>query len=146
MTNVVSITSGTRSVEAREIQVSGHEIFSAHEWKEAFAYYLDGVRTNAEHVMYRPKIFFGNVTLRRMKDAYAVEGRGVSTDVPKCDASALLTTTNAHFLVEEALRYFVKHEKTKVLCIEFQDDTKLFIWKMEDGTYDTSLIRPTPDS
>lgn len=146
MTKVVSITSGTRSVGAREIQVSGHEIFSAHEWKEAFAYYLSGVRTNAEHVMYRPKIFFGNVTLRRMKDAYAVEGRGVSTDVPKCDASAMLTVTNAHFLVEEALEYFVKNERTKVLCIEFPKNTKLFIWKMEDKTYDISLSQPSPDS
>ncbi|MDA1169326.1 MAG: hypothetical protein O3A36_03240 [bacterium] len=48
----------------QEIQVSGLRCFSERNWREAFLYYLNGVWSNNQSVMYRPKINLNGYTLR----------------------------------------------------------------------------------
>ncbi len=125
------------NVIEHEIQVSGNECFSAFEWTDAVNYYLEGVRTNDWAVMYRPKIFFGGITLRREDTEYCVYDVAGSPDqeVPAVQGPAVLMVTCENNVVEDALRRLVHTAHLTMIVISFRDGATLYLWKKEDGSY-----------
>ena len=130
-----------------EIQVSGNENFPANEWQEAIRYYLDGVRTNNEAVMYRPKIFFGGLTLRREGDHYTVKEVGAGNpDVitPLFTGPSVLHATCDTGQVEQGLERLVESRHLRMLVIAFAEGSTMSLWKKEDGTYGIHAVNASP--
>ena len=135
MGNVVSLRDELSNFDRHEIQVSGLQLFPADKWRDAITYYLDGVWANEEHVMYRPKIFFGGLTLRQGDTEYIVRGTGPDAVTPVFKADEVLSIGCGLAEVDQGLMCFVRNETIKALVIDFSDGARMYLWKEREGQY-----------
>ena len=118
----------------KDLQVSGSECFSEHRWREAVLYYLFGIWGDKQEVTYRPKISFGNVTLRLDLSTAEYYAYGVSTPElhPEfTDAEILQVESGKQNDVEAALARFVKNDGIRLLIITLplSKNGALALWK-----------------
>ena len=113
------------------IQISGLEDFDPSRWREAILYYLFGVWGNKQEVMYRPKIMFGNITLRldTGSSSYYAYGSSTSETAPHVPPEAHLIVGCGQGEVEQALIRFVKNDAIKVLTIAVPNHGRFCLWK-----------------
>jgi len=125
-----------------DIQISGLECFSPSHWRDAIKYYLFGVWGNKCIVMYRPKIAFGDVTLRlgqypdqRYYYAYGNPKEKVPDKFlhpEENDPSILSTSSSAPSDVEVALMRFVLDDAIECVRIRIPccfGGGEVFLWK-----------------
>jgi hypothetical protein len=116
-----------------EIQVSGlaEQEYPELRWKEAILFYLFGVWSNRESVMYRPKISFGDITLRLdiSSAEYYAYGHQESPreDVPPLGANDLVVTSARQSEVEVGLIRFVKNPKIRQLRLTLETHDKMYL-------------------
>ena len=118
-----------------EIQISGYTNFPESRWREAILFYLFGMWGNRERVTYRPKICFGDVTLRldrQDREYYAYGHAQVPKDVPPLLGTDLVEPSGKQTEVEVALIRFVKDESIKQLRLRLPSVSlvaTLVLWK-----------------
>lgn len=110
----------------KALQVSGLDCFPECRWREAVLYYLVGVWGNRQEVMYRPKIHFGNFTLRLCLGsgqyyAYGEEGSwsGDADRRSRSHHGRILYVECDQDSVEVGLARFVKDDAIGQLTISF---------------------------
>jgi len=116
------------------IQVSGYTNFPESRWREAILFYLFGMWGNRERVTYRPKISFGDITLRLGDGEYYAYGHErVREEIPPLDSDDLVETSGKQTEVEVALIRFVKDDRIKQLRLRLpsvsDDVATLVLWK-----------------
>ena len=124
-------------IVTNDIQVSGLEGFPESRWREAILFYLFGIWSGRESVTYRPKLCFGDITLRldRQNGEYYAYGHAeVPQDVPPLGPDDLVETSGRQAAVEVALIRFVKDNRIKQLRLGVMTDQKvhcaqLVFWK-----------------
>ncbi len=127
------MSTSTVSVVDRELQVGASgRIFPEERWREAILYYLFGVWSGDESVTGRPKIIFGEVTLRLdpQRCEHFVYGKGSDYDF------ATATGPGEHLVVDPAqkdvelgLVRFVKDDRIKKLSIAWSTTVRLSLYK-----------------
>ena len=126
-------------VISNDIQVSGlpSQEFPESRWREAILFYLFGIWTNRQSVTYRPKINFGDITLRLDPSGgeyYEYGHAEVPQDVPPLGPDDLVETSGRQADVEVALIRFVKNDRIKqlrlgVVCDQKVRRAQLVLWK-----------------
>lgn|GEM_PF-1906780 len=121
---------------ARDIQVSGFTNFPESRWREAILFYLFGMWGNRDNVTYRPKIMFGDITLRLDRqdgEYYAYGHERVREEIPPLDSDDLVETSGKQEAVEVALIRFVKDDRIRQLRLRLpsvsDDVATLVLWK-----------------
>ena len=124
-----------------DIQVSGlpSQEYTQSRWREAILFYLFGVWSNKQSVMYRPKIAFGNITLRLDRhdgEYYAYGHEDVPQEVPPLGPNDLVVRSGRQADVEVALIRFVKDNRIKQLRLPGVPSqnvhlAQLVLWKKE---------------
>lgn len=116
-----------------DIQVGGWTHFPESRWREAILFYLFGVWADKEDVISRPKIIFGNVTLRLDLDAREYFAYGCSHDeqLPSFPKEATLMVGCSQDEVEQGLIRFVKNDRIKFLAICLPCQGRVELWKKE---------------
>lgn len=115
------------------ISVSGLTDFDGAHWRKGILHYLFGVWGNRDSVMYRPKINFGNVTLRLNLESgeyYAYGESCTGGNPPLVKSSRELQVMRQQNDVEVGLVRFVKDPNWLKLIIWFGN-------KDEDGRLDS---------
>lgn len=136
------MNSSTIPAVDRELQVGASgRTFPEERWREAILYYLFGVWSGNVAMTLRPKISFGNVTLRLVPDPKALHpdarvyyAYGIAPDGERCSHSAitrgeLLFVGNEQARVETALIRFVKDNRIKTLAISMGTGGGIQLWK-----------------
>lgn len=118
------------------LQVSGLTNFSEERWREAILHFLFGVWGNKYEVMYRPKICFGQLTLRLDPDdreyfAYGLSRDDELPDFPSKDRDSEFVVGCSQTEVEQGLIRFVKNDQIKKLTIALRNHGTLVLWKKE---------------
>ena len=118
------------------IQISGLQEFPESRWREAILFYLFGIWANRQSVTYRPKINFGDITLRLDPSGgeyYEYGHAEVPQDVPPLGPDDLVETSGRQADVEVALIRFVKNDRVKQLRLGVVCDqihlSQLVLWK-----------------
>ena len=118
------------------IQISGLQEFPESRWREAILFYLFGIWANRQSVTYRPKINFGDITLRLDPSGgeyYEYGHAEVPQDVPPLGPDDLVETSGRQADVEVALIRFVKNDRIKQLRLGVVCDqihlSQLVLWK-----------------
>ena len=120
-----------------DIQVSGLACFPEERWREAILHYLFGVWADKQDVTYRPKINFGDITLRLDPSGgeyFAYGHAEVPQNVPPLGPDDLVETSGRQADVEVALIRFVKNNRIKqlrlcVVCDQKVNRAQLVLWK-----------------
>ena len=131
-------------IVSNDIQVSGlpSQEFPESRWREAILFYLFGIWSGRESVMYRPKIGFGDITLRlALGDgeyyAYGTPNEELPAEHPigeRDDHIVVRSWKQAD--VEVALARFVKDDRIKWLTLSFRYSGRLVLWKkLRRGQY-----------
>jgi hypothetical protein len=122
----------------RNIQVSGRTDFPESRWREAILFYLFGVWGNRDNVTYRPKIHFGDITLRlnRQSGEYYAYGHAEAPEPSPSlrDSDELVSVSSGkQEEVEVALIRFVKNNRIKQLHLHFPElrGGFLVLWKKD---------------
>ena|SRR3989338_4400607 len=112
-------------VISNDIQVSGlpSQEFPESRWREAILFYLFGIWTNRQSVTYRPKINFGDITLRL--DTSSGEYYAYGTPHEEMDLyqlrfreeEKLYVRSGKQADVEVALARFVKNDRIRLLTL-----------------------------
>jgi len=112
------------SVEVdRGIQVAGLTYYPENRWREAILAFLFSVWSGDTYVLGRPKIHFGQLTLRLDRDEkrYFVYGKGsdlvVTEGIKTLDEDARLCIGDSQATVETGLIRLVKDNRIKALQI-----------------------------
>lgn len=134
MTSATAIARRVFAEVDHDIQVSGYTNFPESRWREAILFYLFGMWGNRERVTYRPKISFGDITLRLGDGEYYAYGHAqVPENIPPLDSDDLVETSGKQTEVEVALIRFVKDERIKQLRLRLpsvsDDVATLVLWK-----------------
>ena len=122
-------------VLSQDLQVSGLTEFPEARWREAILFYLFGIWSNKDKVVYRPKIAFGDITLRLdLRDGeYYAHGHAESPEYPPAVKleQGLIETTGLKAEVEVALIRFVKDNRIKLLRLQLpaSNHGQLVLWK-----------------
>jgi len=134
-----------------EIQVGGLFSFPESRWREAILFFLFGIWSGKPEVVGRPKIIFGDLTLRLDAEAeeYFAYGRSYES-LPLLIASLLskkhLSVGPRQAEVEQGLIRFAKNNRIKLLTIHAQGGQGIvYLWKKERrGAYGyTAMNVPT---
>lgn len=119
-----------------DLQVSGVHEFPENRWREAILFYLFGVWGDKHDVMYRPKIAFGDITLRLdcSQGTYYAYGTPHERLPPWCyelkAEEKLWVGDGKQADVEVALIRFVKDNRIKLLTLQLPDSKgSIFLWK-----------------
>jgi len=126
-------------VVSNDIQVSGlaSQEFPELRWREAILFYLFGVWSNKQSVMYRPKISFGDITLRLDQGdgeyyAYGEAHEELPTVHPVGERDDHIVVRSwKQNDVEVALARFVKNDRIKWLTLSFRYSGRIVLWKKE---------------
>lgn len=123
-----------------DIQVSGlvSQEFPESRWREAILFYLFGIWSSRQSVTYRPKISFGDITLRLDQlggEYYAYGVAGDIHDVPSVSEDARLGCGGQQAEVELALVRFVKNERIRMLTLKLDSGLLCFWKKQRRGEY-----------
>lgn len=122
----------------RSIQVSGLQIFSQHEWRNALLYYLFGIWAMKQEIVYRPKISFSgpgfsdgvSLCLEAGDGKYSVlAGSQLPRFIPGFNAGEVLCVSSEKTQVEVGLVRFVKDNSIRMLKIDFGEGKVLALWK-----------------
>lgn len=133
----------------REIQVAGNACFNGKKWQGALEYFLDGVQTRSPHVMYRPKIYFSDMSEKngcviRLDGGRYVLGddcQGVDDVIPDFQDFTVFESGPDACGVEHGLRALAKGEIT-MLVIGFNKRERLYLW--EKGFEFGCVVRRDP--
>lgn len=128
---------GVSGVVSNDIQVSGlvSQEFPESRWREAILFYLFGIWSGRQSVMYRPKISFGSVTLRLDSDegkyeAYGTPPEELTSTLRFRADEKLFVDTGRQADVEVALVRFVKNDQIKLLILWLPQLRVFFtLWK-----------------
>ncbi len=140
-----SVTAPLSDIVFNDIQVSGLTCFPRERWREAILYYLFGVWADKEHVIYRPKIAFGLVTLRLDTKAggyyaYGQPEEKLPHPLPFRKEEKLVVRFE-QAAVEVGLIRFVKNDRIKLLTIVLPNFGQLALWKKERrGQYGVTAL------
>ncbi len=128
------VVASPSTLTPRSLQVSGLECFEERGWRECVLYYLFGVWSGAENVVYRPKINFGEITLRLNvgEGRYYAHGTPVELEYPYFLATETLVVENGQRDVEIGLVRFVKNNRIKMLVIKLSEGSELRLWKKSE--------------
>lgn len=118
-----------------DIQVSGlvSQEYPEARWKEAILFYLFGVWSNKQSVMYRPKISFGDITLRldpSSAEYYAYGHQEKPQEIPQISSNDLVVPTARQADVEVGLIRFVKNPKIRQLRLTLETHDKMFLGQL----------------
>ena len=124
-------------IVSNDIQVSGltSQEFPEGRWREAILFYLFGIWANRESVTHRPKINFGDITLRLAPGdgeyyAYGTPNEELPTECPAGERDDHLVVRSwKQADVEVALARFVKNDRIKWLTLSFRYSGRLMLWK-----------------
>lgn len=121
---------------SNDIQVSGltSQEFPESRWREAILFYLFGVWADRQSVTYRPKISFGDITLRLDPSSGEYYAYGTPTEelpypFPVREDEKLTVRSLRQADVEVALARFVKNDRIKLLTICSECSGRLMLWK-----------------
>ena len=138
MKSFVATPTSQTKLPTQEIQVSGDRCFEERNWREAILYYLNGVWSDNQNVMYRPKINFSGYTLRldEATMTYYAYGRLddylADTHVDRLsralEGETLDVSCNQND-VEVGLMRFVRKDILSELIIHFPKSAKLALSK-----------------
>lgn len=140
MTSATAIARRVLAEVDHDIQVSGYTNFPESRWREAILFYLFGMWGNRERVTYRPKVSFGDITLRLDRQTeygkgeyYAYGHADVPEDIPPLGLEDyLVETSGKQCEVEVALIRFVKDERFRQLRLHLpsvSSTATLILWK-----------------
>ena len=134
MTSATAIARRVFAEVDHVIQISGYTNFPESRWREAILFYLFGMWGNRDNVTYRPKICFGDITLRldRQDGEYYAYGHAQAPEkVPNCShAERLCVDSGRQTEVEVALIRFVKDDRIKELGLHLPaSHGELVLWK-----------------
>lgn len=127
-----TVTESVSLTGNRDLQISGWTNFSENRWREAILFYLFGIWSEKEDVVYRPKIHFGTMCLCFDEDAgrYFAYGASPDWEVPQDLGGGLLITEGCgRDEVEMSLVRFVKNDRIRILVISFGGGRYLRLWK-----------------
>lgn len=124
-------------IVSNDIQVSGltSQEFSESRWREAILLYLFGIWADRQSVTCRPKIGFGDITLRLAPGdgeyyAYGTPNEELPTEHPVGERDDHLVVRSwKQADVEVALARFVKNDRIKWLTLSFRYSGRLVLWK-----------------
>lgn len=126
-------------VISNDIQVSGlpSQEYPESRWREAILFFLFGIWSNRESVAYRPKISFGDITLRLDSSSgsyYAYGHAEWPQEPPALRPDDLVVTSGRQADVEVALIRFVKNDRIGqlrlgVVCAQNVHRAQLVLWK-----------------
>lgn len=124
-------------IVSNDIQVSGipSQEFPESRWREAILFYLFGIWSNRQSVIYRPKIGFGDIILRLAPGdgeyyAYGTSNEELPTEHPVGERDDHLVVRSwKQADVEVALARFVKNDRIKWLTLSFRYSGRLVLWK-----------------
>ncbi|QQG46101.1 MAG: hypothetical protein HYY55_04025 [Candidatus Niyogibacteria bacterium] len=121
------------------IQVSGlsSQEFPESRWREAILFFLFGIWSDRQSVVHRPKINFGDFTLRLdyyNGEYYAYGYAEVPQEPPALGPDDLVETSGRQADVEVALIRFVKNDRIRqlrlcVVCDQKVRHAQLVLWK-----------------
>ena len=114
------------------LQVSGNRSFEESRWRECFLYYLNGVWSGDQRVMYRPKISFGGgLELRLDADSeeYYATSSTEARELPGSTRGTPLVVGRTQAEVDQALVRFVKDDRLQFVVIVLGEG-QLFLWKL----------------
>ncbi|MCX6744773.1 MAG: hypothetical protein NTX82_04580 [Candidatus Parcubacteria bacterium] len=131
-------------MDEREIQVSGLELFTGKQWREAILHFLQGMLAGTDSVTYRPKIAFFDGSgydltfglLGKETPVYYAEGKTLNPRLDPKDWSlhhAQLIVGNKQSEAEWGLARFVNDDQVKLLVIRLGSYRRLTLWKKDDG-------------
>lgn len=134
-----------------DIQVSGlsSQEFPERRWREAILFYLFGIWSGKLSVTYRPKIHFGDITLRLQPsddpeggEYYAYGHAEKPQEPPALGPDDLVVRSGRKADVEVALARFVKDDRIRqlrlgVVCSQNVHRCQFALWKIrgERGKY-----------
>ncbi|HJN85165.1 MAG TPA: hypothetical protein QF873_02510 [Patescibacteria group bacterium] len=117
------------------IQVAMDTYFPWNEWRNALLHFLNGIWADDYAVTCRPKIAFGQVTLRRSVDGKSYTCSGKDSD--RRSAGIAITTKRDHFhetlrtddaiAIEHALVRFVRNDDFRMLTLKMSTGELRFI-------------------
>ena len=123
-------------IVSNDIQVSGltSQEFPESRWREAILFYLFGIWADRQSVTYRPKIGFGDITLRLDPGdgeyyAYGTAHEELPYPFPVREDEKLTVTSWKQADVEVALARFVKNDRIKLLTLCLRYSGRLMLWK-----------------
>ncbi|MCX6784240.1 MAG: hypothetical protein NT141_04245 [candidate division WWE3 bacterium] len=120
--------------EYKDLQVSGLTCFPETKWREAVLFYLFGLWGGKHEVTYRPKISFGNVTLRLDRSIGAYYAYGKSSEILPIfeEEQTIIVDAGKQADVEVALVRFVKDSQIRLIVINLPITTSsVAIWKKQ---------------
>jgi len=122
-------------VRDHDLQVSGLTNFPESRWREAILHYVIGIWSGNHSVTYRPKITFGDITLRLDDGEYYACGHLDTPENPPAislsDPGLLMVLTGKQNDVEVALIRFAKDNRIKQLQLGLPlcNGGTLVLWK-----------------
>lgn len=118
----------------KDIQVSGLVNFPEWRWREAILYYLFGIWGEKQEVMSRPKLIFGDVTLRLDLEVgqYFAYGRDAGEVSYRLHSEEEIIDAGPDQVeVEQALIRFVKNDRKRLLVLHLKGGGSLSLWKKQ---------------
>ena len=115
----------------RELHVSGRKVFHEDKWRDCILYYLNGIWSGNLDVTWRPRLYFGGITLRldEEKGEYFAYGRSQLDPRPEFADNEMLTVGSAQLEIQDGLARFVKNDRIKFLDMGMANGGLVRLWK-----------------